>query len=122
MIIPLQITWRDVDQSDALEKVLREKAAKLDQFCDSIVSCRVLVEASARHHHKGNRYRIRLEIEVPDDEIVVSRDPADDHAHEDIYVAVRDSFDAARRQLQDYAARRRGDVKHHGDRRPPAEP
>ncbi len=105
-----------MEKSESLEKVLREKAAKLDHFCDDIVSCRVLVEASARHHRKGNLYRVRLEIDVPDHEIVVTRDPGDEHAHEDIYVAVRDSFDAARRQLQDYVARRRGDVKHHEPR------
>jgi ribosome-associated translation inhibitor RaiA len=113
MIIPLQITWRNVDQSDAVEADIRAKAEKLDQFYSQILSGRVLVEASHRHHHKGNLYRIRIELEVPDGEIVVTRDPADNHAHEDIYVTVRDAFDAARRQLQDYAAKRRGDVKHH---------
>jgi ribosomal subunit interface protein len=116
MIIPLQITWRDVPQSDAIEADIREKAAKLDHFYDGILSCRVLVEASHRHHHKGNLYHIRLEIEVPDGEIVVTRDPAEHHAHEDIYVAIRDAFDAARRQLQDYARKRRGQVKRHEPR------
>lgn len=121
MIIPLQITWRDVDKSDALEADIREKADKLDRFYDQIVSCRVLVEAPHRHHHKGNLYRLRIEIEVPDRELVVTRDPGQNHAHEDIYVAVRDAFDAARRQLQDYAAKRRGDVKHHDKPRPDQE-
>lgn len=113
MIIPLQITWRDIPQSDAIEADIRAKASKLDQFYAHIVSCRVLVEASHRHHHKGNLYRIRIEIEVPDDQIVVTRDPGDKHAHEDIYVSIRDAFDAARRQLQDYARIRRGHVKRH---------
>lgn len=76
----------------------------------------MLLEASARQHHKGNLYRVRLEIEVPDDQILVTRDPGDEHAHEDIYVAVRDAFDAARRQLKSYAARRRGEVKRHQQR------
>lgn len=117
MIIPLQITWRDVDRSAAVENDIRAKARKLDHFYEHIVSCRVLVEASHRHHHKGNLYRIRIEIEVPDDEIVVTRDPAENHAHEDIYVAVRDAFDAARRQLQDYVRIRRHDVKRHDEHR-----
>ncbi|MDX1488117.1 MAG: cold shock domain-containing protein, partial [Acidiferrobacterales bacterium] len=34
-------------------------------------------------------------------------------AHEDVYVALRDAFAAARRQLGDYARRRRGDTKVH---------
>ena len=117
MVIPLQITWRDVPQSDAIESSIRTKAEKLDRFYDGILSCRVRVESSYRHHHKGNLYRIRVEIEVPDGEIVASRDPAENHAHEDIYVAIRDAFDAARRQLQDYARIRRGKVKRHEPRR-----
>lgn len=117
MIIPLQVTWRNVPQSDAVEAAIRDKAQKLDQFYDRIVSCRALVEAAHRRHHKGNLYRLRLEIEVPDGEIVVTRDPGENHAHEDIYVAVRDAFDAARRQLQDYSAKRRGAVKRHDEQR-----
>jgi len=113
MQVPLQITWRDVDKSDALENDIRAKADKLNEFFDPITSCRVVIESSHRHHHKGNLYRLRIDITVPDREIVVTRDPADNHAHEDIYVAVRDAFDAARRQLQDYARKRRGNVKHH---------
>jgi ribosomal subunit interface protein len=110
---PLQITWRDIPKSDALEADIRAKAEKLEQFYDKIISCRVTVEASNRRHHKGNLYRLHIAIEVPDKEIVVTRDPRDDHAHEDMYVSIRDAFDAARRQLQDYARIRRGDVKHH---------
>ncbi len=111
-----QITWRDVDQSDAIEADIREKIHKLENFFDKIVSCKVAVEASHRRHHKGNLYRIHIIVEVPDHEIVVSRDPGEHHAHEDIYVTIRDAFDAARRQLQDYASKRRGQVKQHSTR------
>ncbi|MDH3713716.1 MAG: cold shock domain-containing protein, partial [Gammaproteobacteria bacterium] len=45
--------------------------------------------------------------------IDVTRDPEQHYAHEDVYVAVRDAFDAARRRVEDYARRRRGQVKHH---------
>lgn len=117
MIIPLQITWRDVAPSEAVEAGIRAKAHKLDQFYNHIVNCRVLVGTSHRHHHKGNLYHIRIEIEVPDSELVVTRDHSDKQAHEDIYVAIRDAFDAARRQLQDYVDIRRGHVKHHDGRR-----
>lgn len=117
MIIPLQITWRNVAQSDAIEAAIRDKARKLDQFYDHIMSCRVLVEAAHRRHHQGNLYRIRIELTVPEEELVVTRDPGDQHAHEDVYVAIRDAFDAARRQIQDYAAKRRGQVKHHEEHR-----
>ena len=113
----MQITWRDVQQSDALEADIREKADKLDEFYDKIMSCRVTVERSHGRHKRGNLYRIRLDLKVPDKEIVVTRDPGEHHAHEDMYVTIRDAFDAARRQLQDYARKRRGDVKQHDEHR-----
>ncbi len=115
MKLPLQITWRNVDQSDAIEASIHEHADKLDQFCDQIMSCRVVVEAPHGHHHKGKQYHIGIDITVPGTEIAVKRDPGKNTAHEDIYVSIRDAFDAARRQLQDYVRKQRGDVKKHAD-------
>ena len=113
MKLPLQVTFRNMDSSAAVEANIREKAMKLDQFCDQIMSCRVIVEALHKHHHQGNLFHLRIDITVPDEELVVSRGPAGHHAHEDVYVAVRDAFDAARRQLQDYNAKRQQQVKYH---------
>jgi cold shock CspA family protein len=110
---PLQITFRNDLHSDALEADIREKAAKLDQFYEKVMACRVMVEAPHSHHHKGNLYHIRIDLTVPGGELVVKRGPKEHHAHEDPYVAVRDAFDAARRQLQDYARKQRGKVKSH---------
>jgi hypothetical protein len=76
------------------------------------VSCRVVIEAPKRRRH-GDLFRVRVDLKVPGKEIVVKRDPAEHHAHEDIYVAIRDCFDAVRRQLEDHLRRRRGDVKAH---------
>lgn len=115
MNLPLQITWRDVEQSDAIEAAIREHADKLSQFCDHIMSCRVTVETPHGHKHKGKLHHITIDITAPRKEIVVSRDPAKHAAHEDIYVSIRDAFDAARRQLQDYVRKQRGDVKTHAD-------
>lgn len=109
----LQITIRDFPHSDALEANIRDKAAKLDQFYDRIMACRVMVEAPHGYHHKGNLYHVRIDLTVPDAELVVNRAPKEHHAHEDVYVAVRDAFDAARRQLQDYARKQRSMVKRH---------
>ena len=101
MQIPLQITFRDMEHSDAIEKAVREKAEKLDQFAQ-IMSCHAVVEMINKHQHKGTLYKVAIDMTVPGAEIVVSRDHGIDHSHEDVYVAIRDSFDAARRQLQDY--------------------
>lgn len=113
MKLPLQIVWRDIDQSDAIEDAIREKAGKLEQYYDGIMACRVAVEAPHKHRNKGRLYRIRLDITVPGSEIVVKRSPSEHGAHEDIYVAIRDAFDEARRQLQDYNRRQQGKVKRH---------
>lgn len=113
MKIPLQISFRGTDPSSIVEANIRDRAKKLERFYEEIMGCRVIVEAPHRHHHKGNLYHVRIDITVPDGELIVSRRPTERHAHEDIYVAIRDSFRSARRQLEDYARRRRGQVKTH---------
>jgi len=112
MQVPLQITIRDIEPSDALETHIREKAQKLDEFFDRIMSCRVVVEMPHKHHHQGKQFNVRIDIGVPGNEIVVNRDHS-----EDVYVALRDAFNAAKRQLEDYARKVRGDVKTHEAKR-----
>jgi ribosomal subunit interface protein len=112
MQIPLQITYRDMDPSDAVSANIQEKAQKIEHFAD-ITSCRVTIEAPHKHHHKGRLFAVKLDITVPGEEIIVTRSPDQNHAHEDVYVAIRDAFNAAKRQLEDYVRRRRGQVKHH---------
>lgn len=113
MKIPLQITFRNIEPSEAVEARIREKVDSLENFFKDIMSCRVIVEAPHKHHHKGNIYAVKIDITLPGDEIITDRNPPQDHAHEDVYVAIRDSFDAARRQLEDYARLRRNKVKTH---------
>jgi len=113
MQLPLQITLRDVDHSEALETRIRDKAKKLDEFFDNVISCRVVVEAPHKHHHQGKQFNVRIDIGVPGSEIVVNRDHA-----EDVYVALRDAFDAAKRQLEEYARKLHGNVKVHKPKRP----
>ncbi len=113
MQLPLEITFRNMEPSDAVEAKVRERAEKLDHFAKNIMGCRVIVEAPHKHQHKGGIYHIRIDLTVPGDELSVSREHGLDHAHEDVYVAIRDAFDAARRQLEDFERRRRGKTKTH---------
>ena len=114
MDIPLQISFRNMDASEAVEARVRERAEKLETYYDHITSCRVVVEAPHRQKNKGKLYHVRIDIGVPGrPDIVVSRDPGKKHAHEDVYVAVRDAFDAARRQLEDHHRKISGKVKTH---------
>ena len=112
MQIPLQITIRGTDHSEALETHIRDKAGKLEEFFDHITSCRVVVEVPHKHHQQGRQFNVRIDIGMPGGEIVVNRDHA-----EDVYVALRDSFDAAKRKIEDCARKIRGDVKKHEPRR-----
>jgi ribosomal subunit interface protein len=113
MKLPLQVVFRNMGPSDAVEAKIRERADKLDHFYEHIMSCRVLVEEQHKHHHQGNLYHVRVDLKVPDAEIVASREPDPHHAYEDVYVAIRDAFDNVRRQLEDYVRTRRREVKAH---------
>ncbi len=113
MQLPIQITFRNLDRSEAIEAKIRERADKLDQFYDRIMSCRVAVEAQHKHHQHGNSYHIRVDVTVPDGELVASREPDEHHSYTDVYVAIRDAFDAMCRQLEDHARRERRQVKSH---------
>ena len=118
MQIPLQISFRNMDPSPAVEERIRKKAAKLERFHDRIIGCSVVVEAPHRHHHKGKLYSVRVDISVPGKDVVVDRAKPGDHAHEDVYVAIRDAFNAATRRLEDQARKMRGSVKTHTARQP----
>ncbi|QBQ55664.1 HPF/RaiA family ribosome-associated protein [Nitrosococcus wardiae] len=113
MKLPLEITFRNMEPSEALEANVREHAGKLDQFYDRIMSCRVVVEQDHKHHRQGNLYHVRIDLTVPGKELVVSREPEKHQAYEDVYVAVRDAFRTMRRQLKEYAQRQRGQEKYH---------
>jgi ribosome-associated translation inhibitor RaiA len=107
MQVPLRVTFRGMEPSSALDQRIREKAACLEQFCDDITACHVIVEEQHRHHHQGRLFHVRIDLSVPGTVLIVDRDPQEHHAHQDVYVAIRDAFDAGRRQLEDYVRERR---------------
>lgn len=111
MKVPLQITARNFELTEAIEDSIREKAEKLDLCYDKIMRCSVLVEAPHRHHHKGVLYNVKIDITMPGKELAVTRE-----THEDLYVAIGNAFRAACRQLEKYTERLRGDVKHHEEK------
>lgn len=113
MQTPLQVTFRNIARSEAIEAKIRERAEKLDHFYDGIIGCRVVVEELHQHHRKGNHFHVRVDVAVPDAELVASREPDEHHSYTDAYVAIRDAFDAVGRQLEDYARRQDRRVKAH---------
>jgi ribosomal subunit interface protein len=106
MQIPLEISYKNMEKSDAVEARIREKAEKkFERYAGRITSCRVVVEAPNRHHVHGSCFDVRIDIHVPGEDLVVTRE-GKDPAHTDVYVAIRDAFDAACRQLDDHARRK----------------
>lgn len=108
MQIPLQVSLHGIAHSDALYSAIREKAERLDRYYDHLMSCRVVLELGGRHKRKGKQFNVRIDLKVPGGELAVTREH-----HDDLQVALRDAFDAARRRLEDYARVQRGDVKRH---------
>jgi ribosome-associated translation inhibitor RaiA len=86
--------------SEALEAEIRARAAKLEQLHSEIVSCRVVVEIPARHKSQGKEFTVHIDVRLPGREIALNRSHA-----EDVFVAVRDAFDIARRKLEDHGSR-----------------
>jgi ribosome-associated translation inhibitor RaiA len=99
MELPLQITFRGLAHSPALDELIRERAGRLEKFHPHLLSCRVVIELAGRHQHQGKHFVVRLGLKVPGEEIAVDR-----QHDEDPQVAVREAFDAARRMLEDQLA------------------
>lgn len=103
---PLQITSRDFALTSAIEAEVRSKVATLEHFYERIGGCHVTLEGTVDHHHRGGPFKVRIDMTLPGAELSVNHQDEDDLA-----IAIRSAFDAARRKLQDYVHKQRGDVK-----------
>ncbi len=108
MELPIQITSRNFKLFHDVELKILKEAEKLNRFYDKIMRCRIVVESPHRHSRQGKLFHIKIQLTLPGGDLVIKREP-----REDIKVAIRDSFSAARRKLEDFARKQRGDVKHH---------
>ena len=102
MKIPLRISTRKLDLSQSALESIKNKAEKLEQFYDKIIACRVVVERPHRHKNHGVQFHVSIDLSLPGTELAVKRE-----SNEDIYIAIRDAFDVARRQLLSYNQKRK---------------
>ena len=105
---PIDISFQNLDHSDAVEANIRKKIATMERFFDRIVYCRVAVSAPHKHSHRGRTLRCAYQ----------GLDPwtkYHDQLHEDVYVAIRDAFSAAVWNLEGHARKVHGDVKRHAN-------
>ena len=108
-----QVSFNDVPVDEQVRAAALEHVAQLERLSDRITGCHVVIAQPHRHHREGRLYSVRVDVVVPGGEIVVNRDQHLDHAHEDVFVALRDAFAAARRRLEDHVRRMRGEEKRH---------
>jgi len=114
MQTPLEIAFHNMPSSDALEAEIRRRADKLDRLYDRLTGCRVSIEALHKQHQTGNVYEVHIDLLVPGDELAVSRQPhrvKERYANPDVRTSIRDAFKSAERQLKEFKARQRGEVK-----------
>ena len=103
MLVPVQITFRNTEPSEAVSADINRRIDKLSRLQGNIISCRVVVEAPLPNQRKGGLYRVRIELGCPEGQVIVNREPdSRNQAHQDVYLAVRDAFRAAERQLEEH--------------------
>ncbi|HEY0635406.1 MAG TPA: ribosome-associated translation inhibitor RaiA [Gammaproteobacteria bacterium] len=98
----LQITGQSITITPAIEAHIRGNVEKLCRYRDDIVGCRVVIDSPHRHHAKGRHYEVRINLTVPGAELAVTHEP-----RQDLYLASKDAFTVARRQLLAHLARQR---------------
>ncbi len=106
MQTPLQLTFRHLDPSPAVEARVRELVEHLERFHDRITGCHVVIDAPPAHRSKGAPYDVKVDLVVPGGRIRVRSEHAEHPTHADVYVALRDAFDAAKRALRDHVDQR----------------
>lgn len=117
MQVSPRIRFRGMDPSQAVDDAVQKHIDRLARVHNRITSCEVVIEAPSRHSQQGGIFHVRAHVVIPGDEVVASSGPDENHAHEDVYVAIRDCFDAARRLLEDDVRKQSGyRVKHHPEK------
>lgn len=111
-----QISFDDIPIDEAVRDAALEHIDQLERFCDRITGCHVVIAQPHRHHREGRLFSVHVDVRVPGGEIVVNHEHHLDHAHKDVFIALRDAFAAARRRLEDHVRRLRGDEKVHESR------
>jgi ribosomal subunit interface protein len=100
---PLRITVRGFERSDALDAAVNQRSEKIEQFFPQLIGCEVTIELEEHSKQHGNHYVVKVVLQIPGNDIVI-----DHQRDEDVYVALRDAFEAAQRKLKAVAERQRG--------------
>ena len=114
MQLPVEISYRGVDKTDEIEALVRDKASRLDKFCDHINRCDVIIEHPNHAQHSGSPYRVRIDVTAsPNHELVADEKPIKHEMHEPLSKVINDAFKTMERQLKELTDRQHHKVKHH---------
>ena len=108
---PVQITSRDFVLTEAMRATIKQHVDDLERYFERLTGCHVVIEAPVHHHRRGGPFNVRIDLRTPAAELSVNKQSA-----EDLAVAIREAFDAARRRLEDHLRELRHDVKTHPSR------
>src|ERR1700737_3952224 len=109
MQVPLDITFRNSEPSEAIRSEVEKQAKRLEKFHDRITSCHVTVIAPTMKRRHGDLFKIDICVAMPQHkDILVSKAHGDAPEHEHVMVAIKDAFAAAQRQIEDAAREMRG--------------
>jgi cold shock CspA family protein/ribosome-associated translation inhibitor RaiA len=112
MDVPLEISFRNIDNTDLIEDLVRRKVTKLEAVAGRLTSCRVAIEMPHRHKQTGNPYRVRVEVNLPGvKSMTIKREAGDDPQHESLEALVREVFESARRRVREVVEQQHGSVK-----------
>jgi len=112
MRVPIEITYRNVAKRDAIEHLIHEKADKLNEFHDGIVSCRISIEQDQESKRSGNQFHVRISLRVPPgQELVVHQKSDEEGTGESLRTVINDAFKTMSRQLKKLKQKQRGQVK-----------
>jgi putative sigma-54 modulation protein len=117
---PLQISFHNLDHSDAAEHHVRTQVEKLLHFEPRLLGCRVTLERPHRHRHLPAP-RVCVTLTVPGEELVIDYTPAPEHAEEDFRAAIDQAFARAKSRLVRHAGRERGERVRRGRGAPSAQ-
>lgn len=116
MQIPLELQFQDAPKSPWIEDFVRRRVDKLERLCDYITRCRVSIERPNQHADTGNPFRVQIDLTIPPGhEVVVTKEPREGGAKEELRTVVASAFDAAERQVKEVVERQRRHVKTHAE-------
>lgn len=97
---PVTLTFHHIERSGSVEERAKKLGQRLERFNARITHCHMTLEG-LRSGDTGSRFLVKIDLSVPGAQIHADSLHVDGAGHKDIYLALRDAFNNAKRQLQD---------------------